>query len=511
MTAGQRVTRLRKDVPAPPAQAAAPLAPAPSSVEPPALLDSLLRIVRVRKWWVLQALVLVPLVVGILTSRQQELYTASANLLFRDAAASLLEEADRGVLDPSREAATNDQLISLPVIAERAARALGNGVTPEQVEQSVTVGSAAESDLVTIEAETPDGFLSARMANEYGEAYIDFRRLSDQRQLRDAIQLARRRLAELTPEQRAGATGASIQERLNRLELAQSLRTGNAELVQRATPATEPSSPDMRRNLILGVLLGGVLGLSLGAMRERFDRTIKTEEELEQIYGAPVIMRIPRSRRLVSGELARSAEAEAFRILRSNLRYFDADGRHTSILVSSPMSGDGKSTVAHGLAMTMAAMGDHVVLVEADLHKATSPTLGVPAERGLSTVLAGSPLDSALQDIAVEGGRSLTLLPSGPTPPNPVELLESNRMAQLLAVLERRFETVIIDSPALSLVSDARSLVGEVSGLLIVSALGRTSRAAAVDFRKQLELLEGNTLGVVANFAPAPRSAYYYG
>jgi Mrp family chromosome partitioning ATPase len=95
-------------------------------------------------------------------------------------------------------------------------------------------------------------------------------------------------------------------------------------------------------------------------------------------------------------------------------------------------------------------------------------------------------------------------------PPNPVSLLESNRMAELLTVLERRFELVVIDSPALSHVSDARPLVGEVSGILIVSAIGRTGRRAAIDFRKQLELLEGNPLGVVANMAPMPRSGYYY-
>jgi capsular exopolysaccharide synthesis family protein len=480
--------------------------------EQPALLDTFLRILRVRKWWVLQALIIVPLVVTLLTLRQEERFTAEASLLFRDAATSVLgEDIAADFTDPSRAAATNDQLINLPVVSERASDALGGRVDPQTIEQSVTVTPSGESDLVTITAEAGDGYLAARMANVYGESYIAFRQRSDRRQLQEAIDLARQRLDELPPDLQAGAPGAELNDRLNRLLLAQSLLTGSAELVQRASVPSEPSSPDLRRNLILGILLGAVLGLGLGALRERFDQSIKSEEELEQVYGAPVLVRLPRSSKLDRNlHLERTPEAEAFRILRANLRYFDVDSRLKSVLVSSPVSGDGKSTVARGLAMTMASVGDHVVLVEADLHKGTSPTLGTPADVGLSSVLSGVPLDEALVHVDVGDERRLTVLPAGPVPPNPVSLLESNRMAELLTVLERRFELVVIDSPALSHVSDARPLVGEVSGILIVSAIGRTGRRAAIDFRKQLELLEGNPLGVVANMAPMPRSGYYY-
>lgn len=480
--------------------------------EQPGVLDTLVRILRVRKWWVLQALVIVPLVVTVLTLRQEERYTAEASLLFRDAATSVLgEDIAADFSDPSRAAATNDALIDLPVVAQRASTLLNGRVDPATIAESVTVTPSSESDLVTITAEAGSGYLAARMANVYGEAYIAFRQRSDRRQLQEAIDLARQRLDEMPPEQRAGAPGAELNTRLDRLLLAQSLLTGNAELVQRASVPEEPSSPSLQRNILLGILLGGVLGLGLGALRERFDQTIKSEDELEQIYGAPVLVRLPRSSKLDRNlHLERTPEAEAFRILRANLRYFDVDSRLKSVLVSSPVSGDGKSTVARGLAATMASVGDHVVLVEADLHKTSSPTLGTPTDVGLSSVLRGVPLDEALVHLEVGDERRLTVLPAGPVPPNPVSLLESNRMAELLTVLERRFELVIIDSPALSHVSDARPLVGEVSGVLIVSAIGRTGRRAAVDFRKQLELLEGNPLGVVANMAPMPRSGYYY-
>ena len=489
--------------------------------EPPPLLDSLIRILRTRKWWVLQGVVIVPLIAVLLTLRQEEQYTAEANLLFRDTAADVLDEGGGDFVDPERLAATNEGLIELPVIAERTSAALASDprvgrIDPGLIFNSVSVSADGESDLAAITAEHPNPYVAARMANEYGEAYIDFRRRSDQRELQEAIDLAQQRLAGLPPEQRVSSVGQNLEERLNRLLLAQSLLTGGAELVQRATVPSSPSSPDLKRNLILGLLVGGVLGLGLGALRERLDRTIKDEDELEQIYGVPVLVRLPRSRVLTATkdneDLERSPEAEAFRILRANLRYFDVDERVRSLLVSSPQPGDGKSTVARGLAMTMAALGDHVVLVEADLHKARSRALGeqVP-ERGLSSVLAGEPLDDALIHLPVGGGdRRLTLLPSGPVPPNPVELLESSRMLSLLKVLERRFELVLVDSPALANVSDARPLVGAVSGILIVSAIGHTTRAAAQDFRKQLDLLEGSPLGVVANLAKTPHKGYYY-
>lgn len=485
---------------------------APGGEPAPGLLESFLRILRVRKWWVLQGLIIVPLIVVGLSLRQEERFTATANLLFREAPAAGLEATDSGLSDPAREAATNDGILTLPVISERAAGEVGRGVTAADVQSSVTVSPSAESDLVEIEAVWTDPEIAARMANEYGEAYIEFRRSSDRRQLQQAIDLARQRLDDLPPEQQADATASSLRERLNRLLLAQSLLTGNAELVQRASPPGAPSSPNLQRNLLLGIILGGALGLGMAALRERLDQSIKTDAELEEIYRAPVLVRLPRNRKLAEtspSDVMGSAEAESLRILRSNLRYFDVDDRLRSILVSSPMSGDGKSTVARQLAMIMAGMGDHVVLVEADLHKASSSMVR-GSEAGLSTVLAGGSLDDAIVPVEIgDSGRRLAVLPSGPIPPNPVELLESNRMAELLSVLERRYELVIVDSPALAHVSDARPLVAEVSGILIVSALGHTTRNAAVDFRKQLELLEGHPLGVVANFAPTVRSAYY--
>jgi succinoglycan biosynthesis transport protein ExoP len=482
--------------------------------------ETLLRIIRVHKIWVLQGLIIVPLLVMAATLTQEKTYTATANLLFRDDTTLSTTTATGSISDPTRVAATNDALIALPTVAGRAARIAGDGVTAGDVRTAINISSGQESDVVEINATTPDPEKSAKIANAYGAAYIAFRRETDRSQLQEAIDLAERNIEALQPSERTSAQGERLQENLDQLRQVQALQTGKADLVQRAAPPDEASSPNVKRNLVLGVLLGGIVGLGLGGLRDRLDQTLHTPEDLESVYRLPVLARVPKMRRIgrkQAQEADEGWELEAFRTLRANLRYFNVSGRLQSILVSSPMPGDGKSTVARFLASTMASMGDRVVLVEADLHKPSSSMLnGKAPQVGLSSVLGGSELDDALVTVPVRvdpqtgDARELTLLPSGPIPPNAFELLESTRMARVLDQLEREFDVVIVDSPALTHVSDVRALVGEVSGVVIVSALNHTTRSAAQDFRKQIQLLEGNALGVVANLAPAPRGGYYY-
>jgi polysaccharide biosynthesis transport protein len=482
--------------------------------------ETLLRIIRVHKIWVLQGLIIVPLVVMAFTLTQGKEYTATASLLFRDDTTLSNTTATGSISDPTRVAATNDALLALPTVAGRAARIAGDGVTAGDVRTAINITSGQESDVVEINATTPDPQRSARIANAYGAAYIAFRKETDQKQLQDAIDLASRQIEALQPSERDSAQGERLQENLDQLRQTQALQTGKADLVQRAAPPDSPSSPNVKRNLILGILLGAIVGLGLGYLRDRLDQTLHTAEDLESVYRLPVLARVPKMRRIgrkMNQETEDGFELEAFRTLRANLRYFNVSGRLQSILVSSPMPGDGKSTVARFLASTMASMGDRVVLVEADLHKPSSSMLnGKAPQVGLSSVLGGTELDDALVTVPVrvdaQSGepRELTLLPSGPIPPNAFELLESTRMARVLDQLEREFDVVIVDSPALTHVSDVRALVGEVSGVVIVSALNHTTRSAAQDFRKQIQLLEGNALGVVANLAPSPRGGYYY-
>ena len=487
---------------------------------PDGVLEQALRIVRRRKWVILQALIVVPLVAFLLSASQEDRFTATATLLFRQAPDGPSGSAE--VIDPTREAATNSELVALPVIAERAAKALDAGVSADEVLSSVSVDSSVDADTAKISATTGSPQLSAEMANVYGDAYIDFRRRADRAQVQDAIDLAKASLEDLTPAGRAGSQGEALREQLDQLRLTQALQTGGAELVQRATPPSNPSSPKPVRNVILGVLLGALVGFGLAALLERIDRRVRTVEELEELYGLPILARIPRSSRLAGrhpeGIDAQTPEGEAFRVLRTNLRYFNVDRDLRSILVVSPDAGDGKSTVARGLAVTMVEMGDDVILVEADLRK-SGDLRGVPGQpaAGLSNVLAGTPFENAvirvdLPSTSSTPARALPVLPSGPVPPNPSELLESERMRDLLVELEASFGLVVLDSPALGAVSDALALVQEVSGIVVVGGLGKTSRDAVRELSKQFSLLGKQPIGAIANFTELESAKYshYY-
>jgi capsular exopolysaccharide synthesis family protein len=484
-------------------------------------IEQVLRVVRRRRLVILQAVILVPLIALGFSLLQGKQYTATATLFFRQPPTTLGRSSS--VVDPTREAATNGELVSLPVVAERAAGSLP-GVSPEEVLGSVSVSPSENADTATIAATTGDPELSAEMANAYGDAYIVFRRNADRGQVQDAINLAEKSLEELTPVGQEGAEGAALRRQLDELKLTQALQTGGAELVQQASPPGSPSSPQVKRNVVFGLLLGLLFGLGLAFLLDRIDRRVRTISELEELYRLPVLARIPRSKRLslaredMDAIQSQTQEGEAFGVLRTNLRYFNVQRDLRSLLIVSPEEGDGKSTVARSLATTMARMGDDVAFVEADLRKESSFTRvdGRPAG-GLSNVLAGTPVDRMVLKVDVQASgqaepRSLAVLPSGPVPPNPAELLESPRMREVLDELEASFELVIFDSPALSAVSDALALVPIVSQVVVVGGLGTTTRDDARELSSQLALLDKKPIGVVVNFVEAERARYshYY-
>jgi succinoglycan biosynthesis transport protein ExoP len=262
-----------------------------------------------------------------------------------------------------------------------------------------------------------------------------------------------------------------------------------------------------------------VLGFGLAALVERFDRRVRSVEELEELFGLPIIARIPNTKAFKHAsveQMLQAPEAEAFRTLRTNLRYLNVNRDLSSILIASPEPNDGKSTVTRGLAGAMVEMGDQAVLIEADLRKESAFRYGAGyIPDGLSGVLAGLPLEHALMQVPVSGGagkppRALTVLPSGPIPPNPSELLEGPRMRVILAELGERFEMVIIDSPAVGYVSDAMTLVPLVSAILAVGGLGRTTREDAKGFVDQLSLTGSRPLGLIATMTSSNRSQYAY-
>jgi len=228
---------------------------------------------------------------------------------------------------------------------------------------------------------------------------------------------------------------------------------------------------------------------------------------------------VPDSRRLerAQGDARglSSGELEAFRMLRTNLRYFNVGHDVRSILITSASPGDGKSTVAFNLAVAAATIGERVLLVEADLR---NPSLarfldGRPSV-GLAEVLAGySTVHDALMRVpyasSLEPDATIDVLPAGSTPPNPGELIDSTPMRELLESVEAEYDFVVVDTPPASVVSDAIPLVTKVDGVVVVTRLGKNTRDALVSLRDQLRNLKAPTLGVVVNAVEADQTSYY--
>lgn len=280
-----------------------------------------------------------------------------------------------------------------------------------------------------------------------------------------------------------------------------------------ASLPSNPSFPDVQTAMIVGGLLGLGFGLAFAMTRTVSDRRIRSAEDVEQKTGVAVVGTIPlvpglsAENRLIAPSEGGSAKnntfavSEALRSLRTNLQFMDVDHPPKTIVVTSPLPGDGKSTIACNLAMTLAAAGTTVVLVDGDLRRSmVAKAMGLPGGAGLSDVLAGrAALAEVLQRTPL--ANNLLVLTAGSAPPNPSEVLGSERMHALLSDLTKH-ATVIIDAPPLLPVTDGAVLTHQADGALIVVTLGKTTRDLLDKALDTLHKARGRALGIVLNKAP---------
>ncbi len=495
-------------------------------------LRSALRILRRRLAVIVLCFCLLTAAALVYSLAQEKKYSSTATLLFRDPGfdQTVFGAPVFQTPDPTREAATNVDLVSLSAVADRTARRLDNGMTASAIQNEVSTEAEGQSNLVSITATDPDPEFAAKLANTFADTFIAFRRQADRRKVASALRLVRKDYAQLSPEAKQGQEGQALQQQISKLSTLQALQTGNAELVQQAQPSSSPSSPQTTRNVVIGAILGLVVGLGLALLFERLDRRVKDPDELGEALAMPAIGTIPDSKVLAANGGSSSsklpfAEAEAFRMLRTRLRYFNVDREVRSVLVTSASPKDGKSTVAWNLAHTAAEVGVRTLLIEADFHQPT-----IAARRhleplpGLAEILTHQcERDAAIQHMPVEdrsngepGNRALDLIVAGATPPNPAELLESQGMAVLLNELSEEYELLVIDTPPVALLADAIPLMKLVGGVLVVGQLGKTTKEEAAHLAGQLQKLNAPVLGVVANRARKGRGygyaayGYYY-
>jgi capsular exopolysaccharide synthesis family protein len=335
---------------------------------------------------------------------------------------------------------------------------------------------------------------------------------------RQAVELDRYERDEAELREKVVSTEKELEETTKRLnEMTRVREAGGFEAQVLARPGTGVKvAPTLYQFLLGGCLLGLLAGLGLAYLVEAADKSFRTPEEIRRRLGLPVVGHIPlltpdpeAIRKVEAGQVVpdpllcchyrpRSAEAEAYRAVRTAI-YFSVEGEeHKVIQVTSPNQGDGKSTLASNLAIAMAQSGKKVLIVDADCRRPRQhKVLGIAAPLGLADVLTGqAAVDAAIQPTGTEG---LSLLPCGPLPPNPAELLTSPRFQELLGELRQRYDFVLVDTPPLLAVTDPCVVAARVDGVLLTIRMSRKCRPGAVRAREILAALGVKILGVVVN------------
>jgi len=309
-------------------------------------------------------------------------------------------------------------------------------------------------------------------------------------------------------------------KRFKETSLTEEMRTGNIRVIDRAETPNSPIKPKKKLNLLLSIIVGLALGTGLAFFLEYLDNTIKLPEEIKEYLNIPYLGPVPAfasdeshdgvSSDLVVQRFPKSMASESFRGIRTGILFSSADNAPQAILISSAGPSEGKTVCAANLAITMAQAGSSVIIVDCDMRRPRLHKLfDTSRDTGISSVLVGS---SELNDVVVKTGiANLDMIPSGPIPPNPSEILGSKKMEYLVEALRKKYTRIIIDSPPLTAVTDSALLSKTADGTILIIRAGETPRQVVQNGLSQLHGIGGShILGAVLNGVITGKDSYYY-
>jgi Mrp family chromosome partitioning ATPase/capsular polysaccharide biosynthesis protein len=523
------------------------LARTTNATETPDLRDYLAPVWRF-KWIILALALTVTLATYLYYDGKPKIYQSSTDIYLGN---SGVEELVTGTeqTGSERELANQARVLRSRPVAARVAQQIGFKGDPEALLGALQVVADPDADFVTLVAVWSDPQGAARLANAFAQAFLD-QRLATRRDDADrALEAARRAMADLGLSPTRANERAELAARISQLEVLRTLPSGAAEQLDRARPSAVPTGPRPTRNAIFAFVLTLALGILAAYGIERLDQRIRNVDEVTPIYDAPVLGTIPRAAEKLSDRSAPAIPTslrESFRTLRTSLEMAGADSG--TLVVTSGVPGEGKSTIVRNLAMAYLESGKEVAIVEADLRRPTAACwLSTPGEPGLVHVLLGdATLNDALHEVPydadamparvtparrngsgppprAENGNefnaisgfvppALFLLPGGSQAADPPTLLGTSEFQLLLVELADRFDVVLIDTPALLSVSDALPLLSEVVGTVLVSRLGATTEKSAEQVADLVGRVRGaRLLGVIANDVPGESHRARYG
>ncbi len=304
-----------------------------------------------------------------------------------------------------------------------------------------------------------------------------------------------------------------VTNRMKEADITSALPFNNVRVLDRALTPTLPFKPNLQKNMLVGLVLGLLLGVGLVLLIDLLDNTVKSQEDIERL-GAPFLGLLPlieatsgRERDLHTFNEPKSAAAECARFIRTNLLFMSPDRALKTLVVTSPAPKEGKTTTCITLAVTMAQAGSRTLLVDTDLRRPRlHRVFGMPNETGLSSVIVGeATLDKVIQRTKME---NLDVLVCGPLPPNPAEILHTDRFAEVIKELKTRYDRILFDSPPVGPVTDPVVIGAQVDGVVLVVKCEKTTREMAGQALRALADANARMLGVILNDVDVSQKRY---
>lgn len=492
-------------------------------------LRDYLQVARRRKWIIALAVVIVPLAALAFSLNQQAQYRGSAQVLLSsgpDISNQLtgLQSSNSGSAD--RQAQTQASLARVPAVAQGAIRAAHAQMSPLDFLSSSSVTAGANSDILTFDFTHSDPTLARVLATAYARSYVRYRLAYDTAPINSALHEVESEIEKLPTH---GALYTTLEDKAIQLRTLAALKTANASVVRSADGVAQ-TAPQTRQNVIVGLMLGLFLGLGLAFLREAVDTRVRSADTIAARLELPLLARLPGPPKKLRGSarLAMLAEpsgpqAEAFRMLRTNVEFASLGKEGKVIMVTSATEQEGKSTTVANLAVAMARAGKHVVLVDLDLRRPyidrffdlgnrpglTQVALGVAQ---LVEAIVRVPLGASDSLVSINGNRNgdrrgapgaLDVLPAGAIPPDPGEFVGTQRLTEILEHLRAHSDVVLIDAPPLLRVGDGLTLSSKVDSVLVVTRMEVMRRPMLNELARLLATMPARKLGFIVTGAEA--------
>ena len=490
-------------------------------------------------WLLILAAMLAAVLAFLVSKRMTPVYQASTKLLINEAPTA--RSADyNSILTSERLARTYSEMLTTKPVVEAVIKDLDLNLDVKDLQKTIQVELVRDTQLIEVKVDNTNPVMAANIANtlvsKFSEQTKDLQasryasskqnletqlaRIDEQLQnTADQLNKLKGNTQNQTEIDRLDTalaqyrqTYASLLQSYEQVRVAEAGSTSNVVQIESASPPERPIRPRILMNTSLAGIVGILIAAGVILLIEALDDTIRGPDDVTRVLRIPVLGLIIRHAtsdgNLISLIEPRSPVSESFRSLRTNLQFASVDTPIHVLLITSPSPADGKTTVAANLGIVMAQGGRRVVMVDADMRRPRlHKVLDVPNRVGLSGMFVQTKikLDGSLQKTSTDG---LMALPAGEVPPNPAELLGSEKLFDIFNQIGQQADMIIIDSPPLMAVTDSAVLAHRVDGVLLVIKPGTTKTAAAKQALEQLQRVGANVIGVVLNEVDFSRSRY---